>query len=58
MYSYFAKVLHSFNPTGKAQGGACIYVKRALPFTSDITVSTTLAQLRAIPLQLTLAALY
>lgn len=57
------KVFHAFHPTGKAQGGACIYVKHALPFTPDITVSTPLAQLCAIRiplegLQLNLASVY
>ncbi len=57
------KVFHAFHPTEKAQGGACIYVKHALPFTPDVTVSTPLAQLCAIRiplegLQLNLASVY
>lgn len=56
-------VFHAFHPTGKAQGGAAIYVKRALSSTPNVTVFTLKTQLCAIRipiegLDFSLASLY
>ncbi len=56
-------VLHAFHPTGKAQGGAAIFIKKSLVFSPDITVATMQFQLYSVNIfvdnrVLTLASLY
>lgn len=56
-------VIHSFHPTGKAQGGAAVYIRKSLRYSPDITISTTQFQLCAarIPVEgktITLASVY
>ncbi len=56
-------VLHAFHPTGKAQGGAAVFVNKKLAYSPDLTASTTQFQLCAIRLpladqHLTVASVY
>ena len=43
-------VVHAFHPSGKAQGGASIFVRKTLKFSPDITVTSPHQQMCAIRL--------